>query len=329
MDVTFGRRRCFALLAAAAGFACSQQAEQAVGVSGAAEGAEPLSVYSVSYPLQYFAERIGGDLVRARFPAPPDVDPASWSPDPETVAAYQGAELILLNGAGYAGWVQRASLPRTRQVDTAAEFRDRFVPLEHSVTHSHGPQGSHSHAGAAFTTWLDPALAAEQARAVMEALAKARPEHEAEFRGGYEALAAELRDLDARLAAAAKGVAGAPLLFSHPVYQYFSRRYGLNARSLHWEPHEVPSQLQWRELAELLAAHPARWMIWEGDPAPETAERLRALGVDSLVYAPCGNRPEKGDFLAAMRRNAAAFEALAVSQAGGSRVQNEESIGEE
>ena len=329
MDVTFGRRRCFALLAAAAGFACSQQAEQAVSVSGAVEGEVPLSVYSVCYPLQYFAERIGGDLVRARFPAPAGVDPASWSPDPETVAAFQGADLILLNGAGYARWVQRASLPRNRQVDTAASFRDRFIDLEHSVTHSHGPQASHSHAGVAFTTWLDPALAAEQARAVMEALVKARPEDEAAFRGGYEALAAELRNLDARLAAAAKGVAGAPLLFSHPVYQYFARRYALNARSLHWEPHEVPSRPQWRELTELLASHPGRWMIWEGEPAPETVAKLRALGVNSLVYAPCGNRPENGDFLTVMHRNAAAFEVLAVSQRGASRVQNEEPIAEE
>jgi len=329
MDVKLRRRRLFALLAAAAGFACSQQEQGQVAVPGAADGAGPLSVYSVSYPLQYFAERIGGDLVRARFPAPAEIDPASWSPDPETVAAYQGADLILLNGAGYAQWVQRASLPRARQVDSAAAFRERFLTLEHSVTHSHGPQGSHSHADVAFTTWLDPTLAAEQARAVMEAFAKARPEHEAAFRGGYEALAAELRDLDARLAAAAKGVAGAPLLFSHPVYQYFIRRYALNARSLHWEPGEAPSQSQWRELTDLLAAHSARWMIWEGEPAPESAARLRALGVDSLVYAPCGNRPENGDFLAVMGRNAAAFEALAVNQRAVSRVQNEEPTAEE
>jgi ABC-type Zn uptake system ZnuABC Zn-binding protein ZnuA len=74
-------------------------------------------VYTVNYPLQYFAERIGGDRVDVRLPAPADVDPAYWSPGAETVAAYQGADLILLNGAGYAQWVQRASLPRAQRVD--------------------------------------------------------------------------------------------------------------------------------------------------------------------------------------------------------------------
>ncbi len=322
-------RRFLLLLATSTGLACLP--EEPGDPPGASEdrGAGPLTVYTVNYPLQYSAERIGGDRVDVRLPAPADVDPAYWSPGAETVAAYQGADLILLNGAGYAQWVQRASLPRARRVDTSAAFRDRFIPLEHALTHGHGPEGAHSHEGVAFSTWLDPTLAAEHARAVAEAFAKARPEHAEAFRRGYEALAAELRDLDARLAAAAQSLAGAPLLFSHPVYQYFIRRYALNARSLHWEPGAAPSQSLWRELTELLAAHPARWMIWEGEPAPETVAKLRALGVNSLVYEPCGNRPQNGDFLTVMHRNAAAFEALAVSQRGASRVQNEEPIAEE
>ena len=49
--------------------------------------------------------------------------------------------------------------------------------------------------------------------------------------------------------------------------------------------------------------------------------QLRALGVASAVYAPCGNVPEDGDFLDVMRANAAAFEALGVNRKGGSRVE--------
>ena len=46
-----------------------------------------LLVYVVNDPLKYFAERIGGDLVQVEFPAPPDVDPAFWSPDAATIVA--------------------------------------------------------------------------------------------------------------------------------------------------------------------------------------------------------------------------------------------------
>ena len=51
-------------------------------------------------------------------------------------------------------------------------------------------------------------------------------------------------------------------------------------------------------------------MIWEAAPAEATVRRLEALGVRSIVYSPCANAPEQGDFLGVMRRNADAFEAL-------------------
>ena len=56
--------------------------------------ASKLVVYVVNYPLQYFAERIGGTNVQVEFPAPLEGNPAFWSPGFETVAAYQGADLI-------------------------------------------------------------------------------------------------------------------------------------------------------------------------------------------------------------------------------------------
>ena len=86
--------------------------------------AGPLTVYTVNYPLRYFAERIGGEAVRVSFPAPPDVDPAYWSPPPEVIAAYQQADLVLVNGAGYAGWLDRATLRRSRVIDTSAGVRE-------------------------------------------------------------------------------------------------------------------------------------------------------------------------------------------------------------
>jgi zinc transport system substrate-binding protein len=69
----------------------------------------------VNYPLQYFVQRIGGELVDVSFPAPRGVDPAEWMPDIDTVAEYQQADVILLNGAGYARWLRRMSLPAAPQ----------------------------------------------------------------------------------------------------------------------------------------------------------------------------------------------------------------------
>ncbi len=46
-------------------------------------------VYTVNYPLQFFAKAIGGDDLDVVFPTPPDVDPADWTPDVDTLLDYQ------------------------------------------------------------------------------------------------------------------------------------------------------------------------------------------------------------------------------------------------
>jgi len=275
-----------------------------------AETSAALSVFTVNYPLQYFAERIGGDLVEVSFPAPADEDPAYWAPGPEIIADYQLADLILLNGVSYAKWLERATLPARRLVDTSAGFEDRWLPLEAGPVHSHGPEGEHSHKGYAFTTWLDPQLAIEQARAVAAALAQALPGHEARIEASLEALIADLEDLDGQLESEAQRIGDQPLLFSHPVYQYLTARYGMNALSVHWEPGESPSAEQWQELEAIVAGHPAQWMIWEGEPSTETVERLRELSIQSAVYTPCAKRPSGGDLLSVMRGNVTALRSI-------------------
>ena len=277
----------------------------------AEEATNNLVIYTVNYPLAFFAERIGNDLVKVHFPAPGDEDPAFWSPDADTIAAYQAADLILLNGAGYAKWVARAALPSSRVVNTSEAISDRLLPLEGTVTHSHGPEGDHEHGGYAFTTWLDPALAIQQAQAIEAAISLLRPEHEAEIHQRMELLKEGLFDIEGRCAAAAETLGDEPLLFSHPVYQYLINRYGLNAVEVHWEPDEAPDGNAWGQLEELLETHPAKWMLWEGEPLEETVAGLAEIGVESVVFNPCGNRPEQGDYLTVMAANAVALEDLA------------------
>jgi len=193
-------------------------------------------------------------------------------------------------------------------VDTSASFASQYIPLEGTVTHSHGPEGAHEHTGLAFTTWLDPTLAIEQASVVSRSLIAMLPVYEAILNERYIALEADLRSLDARQAAAAERIGDTPLLFSHPVYQYLERRYGLDGISVHWEPDQPPDL---NELRRVLEQGGATWMVWEGEPLPETVTSLESWGVRSVVLNPCSNRPEQGDFTTVMAANAAALERIA------------------
>jgi len=263
--------------------------------------AEPLKVYSVNYPLQYFAERIGGEHVTVTLPVPPDVDPAYWFPDKRTIANLQEADLILLNGAGYAQWVDKVSLSRSKIVDTSRKFRAYYIQTQ-AATHSHGAEGKHAHENLAFTVWLDFDMAVKQAEAILTAFSRKKPEQHKIFNANYRQLVEDLLALDRNMETLTADHSP-PLIASHPVYQYMTRRYRLNLKSLHWEPDEMPSTAQRMELEKMLSDHKAKWMIWEGEPIKEMEEMLASMGISSLVFDPCANVPETGDFLLIMQEN--------------------------
>ena len=265
--------------------------------------AERLTIYTVNYPLQYFALRIAGEYAEVVFPAPVDVDPAFWSPNTATLSQYQQADLILLNGASYAKWVDQVSLPRRRLVDTSVAFADKFIEAGGKIVHSHGAGAGHVHTGIAFTTWLDPRQALLQAEAIKQALGKKRPLLNAEFEQNFAALKRDLLELDAELKEIFLTNRQPIMLASHPVYQYMARAYELDLRSVLWEPDTMPNESQWQEVEHLAQTQAPKWMLWEAEPIAESVNRLAQMGIGTIVFDPCANKPARGDFLSVMKNN--------------------------
>ncbi len=285
---------------------CSGGQDEAAAPAAGGTEKKPL-VIATSYPLAYFAERIAAPEVEVRLAVPAGVDPAYWNPASEDVLAMQQADLIVTNGASYETWLGNVTLPPSRIVDTTGGLVDRLIPLAKETTHSHGLEGEHEHSGTAFTTWLDPTLAAAQAGAVHEALAARWPERSDRFAAQLAGLTEQLAALDAAAREAVAGHPELPLLFSHPVYQYLAQRYSLDARSVHWEPDAMPDEAQWQELRTMLGDFPAAWMIWEAAPLLPVRERLESIGVRSVVFDPCADTPASGDFLSVMEDNVEAL----------------------
>jgi zinc transport system substrate-binding protein len=111
--------------------------------------------------------------------------------------------------------------------------------------------------------------------------------------------------------AVGKSIGGKPIVASHPIYQYWARRYGISLEAVLWEPEVVPTDEQMEGLKAILATHPAKWMVWEGKPAKESVAKLAAIGVSGVVFDPCSNVPDEGDFLSVMRANVTNMEKMA------------------
>jgi len=284
-----------AVMVAAVLFAgCKEQQEQNV--------TKNKQVFASNYPLAYFAEVISGNSEAVTLPEI-EGDPAFWNPSVGDIVAMQQADIVLVNGATYEKWLDKISISKERIVDTSVSFRDQYISTENVATHSHGPAGAHSHSGTAFTTWIDFTQAARQAEAVKDALIATEIAAREELTENFESLKKQLLSFDASIETMTKNYSDVPLFASHPVYQYFARRYNLNLKSVMWEPDSLPDESMWKELQKLKREHPAAWMIWEDEPMAESVARLEEMGIRSVVFSPCGNRPDQGDFMTVMKGN--------------------------
>lgn len=281
-------------------FACKEeQSRQETAVNTAVK---PV-VYASNYPVYFFTQRIGGDEIDLRFPAGNLSDPSVWTPVADTIAVMQNADLILLNGASFENWVMNVSLPENKVVNTSASFSDELLSSGATFTHSHGDEGEHEHEGTAFTTWLNLELANKQAEEVKNALVALQPDKKEAFESKYRELSQSLLSLHEEYQHTMGGNEPPKVAFSHPVYQYLTAAYGLEGKSLHWEPETPLDHDMIHEIEHLKKDHGITYLVWEGTPLPENVEKLKAMGIQSVVISPMGGNPEGMNFMEGMEKN--------------------------
>lgn len=258
--------------------------------------AQPL-VVAVNSPLAYFAKRLGGHAVQVTMPAPEGEDPAFWAPSGDDIAAIQKADLVLLNGAGYAAWVPQASLRRSRLVDTSAKAKDRYLSGDAEV-HSHGGQ-AHEHGVYASNTWLDFEIASLQAEAIAKAFKRKLKLDVGQVDAALAQLKDELAELDALGTIAGEGLKGTAVVGSHPVYHYLAAAYGIDMRFIHWEAAETITPGNEAALAALQAERPADLMLFEFPPSTSAEQAAERAGLRYRVLDPMVNTD--ADFIDGMR----------------------------
>ncbi|MDC7231977.1 MAG: zinc ABC transporter substrate-binding protein [Spirochaetales bacterium] len=277
---------------------------QAAGGQDSSEstGGKPL-VFTANYPLYYLCLSYAGDSVEMIWPFDEGEDPAFWEPEDEDIRILQGADLLILNGAGYDKWLEYSFIDTGKTVDSSRRFRDTFIETDRSGSHSHGGGDIHDHGGTAFTLWLDLSQYSRQAEEVHKALVKLLPRDEETLKERHRVMSDRIEALDRDFRAAAEQYEDTPLLGSHPVYQYFARAYNLEIHSLLLEPDVYPSEKDWKDLAQMKALYGADLMIWEGEPLPETRSTLEEMGIGWFVISPGFNMPEEGDFMGLLEKN--------------------------
>jgi len=259
------------------------------------------TVAVVSAHLGDFAQDLAGEGIEIYFPVAADRDPALWRPSVQEIGEIQSADLIVLNGADFARWTKRTSLPRAKLVDAGRGLSDRFIVTEGSVTHSHGGDEEHSHDGIAPQIWLDFTMAEAQALAVAEALERRLG---LDVKESADELSASLQELDAR----AKRVLGEAdlVLGSGPGFEYFLRAYAPASATV-TDVESIEAVLSEtfpsgnRQQAEILLLSPTQ--------TSETQRMInRVLGLQDVTFD-FGSAPDAASFVERMKANLDRIEA--------------------
>ncbi len=99
---------------------------------------EPLSVVASIFPLGYFAERVGGDLVRVEVLVRPGFENHGFVPTASGLRSLEDADLVVMNGLELEPWMERALATLGENPDRiVVEAADAARAIE-GVPHGHG-----------------------------------------------------------------------------------------------------------------------------------------------------------------------------------------------
>lgn len=241
------------------------------------EGVHAHDVIVTSEFLRVTGERLLQGKLKLLKIVPETVVSPNWRPRRAEIETLRAAKVIVMNGAGFEPWQDRVSLPGSRVVDSSDGYKDQLIRIPDAVTHQHGPDGAHSHAGYVWATWLDPALAAAQLTEFEKAVAKVAPELRLQMGRETAALKAQLESINQELELLKAGVANSDFMFvaDSPAVMYLTRRLGVDLKYLHWQDQEKPTDADREELRTLtsgFAQEKSRRVFLLNERCPETAE---------------------------------------------------------
>ncbi|WP_226086492.1 metal ABC transporter solute-binding protein, Zn/Mn family [Mesobacillus sp. S13] len=103
-----------------------------------------LTVYTTIYPLQDFAEKIGGEFVDVESIYPPNVDAHSFEPSTKDMMKLAEADLFIYSGAGIEGFAEKAEQALKNEKVRIVKAAENVEMIESSHKHSHEGDAAHS-----------------------------------------------------------------------------------------------------------------------------------------------------------------------------------------
>ena len=201
-----------------------------------ASAAEPLKVTASFSILADMVREVGGSRVEVTSLVGPGEDAHAFSPAPTHAAMVAKADVILINGLGFEGWMERLvqSANAKGLVVTATKGVKTIEPAEDGHDHGHDHGDDHGdevdpHA------WQDARNGIVYAVNIAEGLCNVDSVNCAEYRANAAAYSTKLEAVDDEIRAAFAAIPeeGRKVITSHDAFGYFEAAYGVEFMAAH------------------------------------------------------------------------------------------------
>jgi len=188
--------------------------------AGSAEAQDKIRVVTTFSILADFAKNVGGDAVEVASLVGPDSDAHAYSPSPADGKRLADAKLVLVNGLGFEGWMDRlVKASGTKAVVVTASRGVKPRQMTEEDEHDHGKTDPHA--------WQSVANAKIYVANVRDALVQVDPAGKAAYEANAAAYLAKLDQLenDVKATIAAIPTARRKIITTHDAFGYFGAAY--------------------------------------------------------------------------------------------------------
>ncbi|WP_082093481.1 metal ABC transporter substrate-binding protein [Demequina sediminicola] len=280
-----------------------------------------LTVGTAFYPLQYVAERIGGDLVAVETLISAGVEPHDAELSPKTVRDMQSMDTVLFLSDFQPAVDDAMETTGARGLDAhhiidehGAEEAEHEEESDHDdhdhdeeteTTEEESSHDDHDHGSLDPHFWLDPTLLAEYADDVLAEFSELDPDNAETYSANASQL---LTDLDAIDASYSDGLATCErrdIFVGHEAFGYLALAYDLTQEGLAGlDPEAEPSPARVREIRDMVEDTGATTIYSESEVSADAAEAVAEdVGVDVLVLSPIETVADDEDYLGVMESN--------------------------
>lgn len=274
---------------------------QANAVKNSGEG-KKISVYTSFYAMYDLTKKIGGDKINLTNLVPAGTEPHDWEPTPTDIANLENANVLIYNGAGMEGWLDKVLKTLKNNKLIAVETSKDLKLLDNADKNEDLKYDPH--------VWLNPMLAKKQMEAIKNALVSADPSNKEYYENNYTLNVKKLDDLDKEFKDTITKFKKKDIVVAHQAFGYLCNAYGLKEVAIEGlNADSEPTPAKMAEVTKFSRENNVKYIFFEDLISPKVSETIaKEVGAKTEVLNPLEGLKEEDiqsgkEYFSVMRQN--------------------------